>query len=156
VVAAGPSGERTIPALEFVTGFMTTALADDEVLIAIEVPASSRGQGSAYEKFSHPASRYAVLGVAAWVAVSKGACTSARVAIGGLLPFSRRANGVERALTGKAITDDAIAAAAEQIAADLGSDATGDIYASAEYRSAMAPVFAKRAVARAAARATQA
>ncbi len=51
--------------IEFFTGIMTTALAEDEILLAIHVPASSRGQGSAYEKFSHPASRYAVIGVAA-------------------------------------------------------------------------------------------
>ena len=42
MVAAGPSGERTIPAGEFFTGIMTTALAEDEILTAIQVPASAR------------------------------------------------------------------------------------------------------------------
>ena len=62
-------------------------------------------------------------------------------------------SSAERALTGKAITDEAIAAAAAQVVADLGNDVSGDIYASAEYRTAMAPVFTKRALANAAARA---
>ena len=145
VVAAGPKGERTIPAEEFFTGIMSTA---------IQVPPSSRGQGSAYEKFAHPASRYAVVGVAALIAITNGTCSSARVAVGGLLPSARRTSAVERALVGKAMTDDAIAAAVAQVAGDLGNDVTGDIYASAEYRAAMAPVFAKRAIANAAARAS--
>jgi aerobic carbon-monoxide dehydrogenase medium subunit len=154
MVAAGPGGERRIPADQFFTGIMTTALSEDEILVAVHVPASAHGQGSAYEKFSHPASRYAVLGVAAWVAITNGTCSAARVALGGLLPNARRANGAERALIGKTISDDTIAAAVEHVAADLGNDVAGDIYASAEYRRAMAPVFTKRAVANAAARAS--
>ena len=161
MVAAGPGGERTIHADQFFTGIMTTALSEDEILVGIHLPVSIRGQGSAYEKFSHPASRYAVLGVAAWVAVTNGTCSAARVALGGLLPNARRAGSVERALVGKALrlgsgqalNEDAIAAAADQVAADLGNDVAGDIYASAEYRSAMAPVFTKRALASAVARA---
>jgi len=154
IVAAGPGGERTIPADQFFTGIMTTALSDDEILVAIDVPASGRGQGSAYEKFSHPASRYAVVGVAAWVAVTNGTCSAARIALGGLLNSARRAAGAERALIGKAMSDETIAAAAGQVAADLGSGVIGDIYASAEYRAAMAPVFTGRALANAAARAS--
>jgi carbon-monoxide dehydrogenase medium subunit len=153
IVASGPGGERTIAAEQFFTGIMATALAEDELLLAITVPASGRGQGSAYEKFAHPASRYAVVGVAAWIAVADGACRAARVALGGLLPSPRRAPGVEAALVGKALDADTIAAAVRQVTADLGQDVSGDIYASAEYRAAMAPEFTKRAVAGAAARA---
>jgi carbon-monoxide dehydrogenase medium subunit len=153
IKASGPGGERTISADQFFTGIMATALAEDEILTSIEVPVSGRGQGSAYEKFSHPASRYAVVGVAAWIAVANGTCSAARIALGGLLPNARRAPGAERTLVGKAIGDETIAAAVAQIAADLGDDVSGDIYASAEYRSAMAPVFTKRALANAAARA---
>ncbi|MGB2717506.1 MAG: xanthine dehydrogenase family protein subunit M [Vicinamibacterales bacterium] len=153
ILAAGSNGERSTPAEEFFTGIMTTTLGAGEVLIAVEVPATGRGQGSAYEKFSHPASRYAVLGVAASVAVKDGVFTAARVAIGGLLPAARRASSVERALLGTPATPDSIARAAAQVKNDLGSDVTGDIFASAEYRAAMAPVYVRRAVATAASRA---
>jgi carbon-monoxide dehydrogenase medium subunit len=156
MVAAGPKGERTIPADQFFTGIMATALGDDEILIAVQVPASSQGAGSAYEKFSHPASRYAVIGAAVWVTVKDGTCSAARVALGGLLPNPRRATAVEKALVGKRLTDETIAAAANQASADLGKDVTGDIFASAEYRAAMAPVYIKRAAAAAAARASRA
>jgi len=153
IVVAGRKGERTIPAESFFTGIMTTALGDDEILLAVQVPASARGQGSAYEKFSHPASRYAVVGAAASVTVAGGKFTAARVAAGGLLPNARRMASFEKALIGKGATDEAVAAAAKEVAADLGKDVTGDIYASAEYRAAMAPVYIKRAVMTAAARA---
>jgi carbon-monoxide dehydrogenase medium subunit len=153
LIATGPKGERVIAADGFFTGIMTTVLADDEILTAVEVPVSAAGQGSAYEKFSHPASRYAVLGAAAHLTVQGGTCTAARVSIGGLLPSARRARAVETGLTGKPATDATFATAAAQVAADLGTDVTGDIYASAEYRRAMAPVYVKRALAVAATRA---
>ena len=153
IVAIGPAGERTIPADGFFTGIMSTALADNEVVTAIVVPSSARGQGSAYEKFSHPASRYAVIGVAASVTVAGNVCSAARVALGGLLPHASRAAAVEKALTGKPLDTSAIANAAAQAGSDLGDDVTGDIFASAAYRKAVAPVYVKRAIAAAAARA---
>jgi carbon-monoxide dehydrogenase medium subunit len=152
-IASGPKGERIIAADGFFTGIMTTALNDDEILTAVEVPVSSAGQGSAYEKFSHPASRYAVIGAAAHLTVKDAAISAARVAIGGLLPGARRARAVEAALNGKPANDATMAAAAAQIGGDLGNDVTGDIYASAEYRRAMAPVYVKRALGAAVARA---
>jgi carbon-monoxide dehydrogenase medium subunit len=153
IVAVGPKGERRIPADEFFTGIMTTALADDEVLVAVTVPAVVRVQGSAYEKFAHPASRYAVIGAAALISVENGTCSAAQVSIGGLLPGPRRARSVERALIGKPATDKTIAAAAGAVAADLGNDVIGDIFASAGYRAAIAPVYIERAVTAAVARA---
>ena len=153
VIVAGPNGQRSVPAEEFFTGIMMTALEDNEILTAVQVPVSVRGQGSAYQKFSHPASRYAVIGAAALVSMKDGKCAAARVAIGGLLPSARRVTAVEGALTGKALSDATIADAANRVGSDLGNDASGDLFASAEYRSAMAPVYVKRAIAAAAARA---
>ena len=94
-----------------------------------------------------------MLGAAAFVTVKNGACTAASIAVGGLLPSARRARAVEKALVGQAATDAAVAAAAQQVTADLGHDVTGDIFASAEYRRAMAPVYVRRAVAAAVVRA---
>ena len=153
IVAIGPKGERTIAADGFFTGIMSTTLAEDEVITAIVVPASAKGQGSAYVKFSHPASRYAVIGVAASVTASGNTCSAARIALGGLVSHATRANAVEKALTGKSLDTAAMAAAAAQVGSDLGNDVTGDIFASAEYRTAVAPVYVKRAIAAAAARA---
>jgi aerobic carbon-monoxide dehydrogenase medium subunit len=153
ITAIGPKGTRTIAAENFFTGIMSTALAEDEVVSEIVVTASTRGQGSAYVKFAHPASRYAVVGAAALVSMEKDQCRAARIAVGGLLPHATRAKAVEAALVGKTGTATTIEAAAAQLHADLGDQVSGDIYASAEYRAAVSPIYVKRAVAAAAARA---
>src|SRR5262252_10220074 len=72
VVVVGPNGERTIAADKFFTGIMATALGDREIVAAITVPATTPGEGAAYVKFSHPASRYAVIGACARIAIDKG------------------------------------------------------------------------------------
>ena len=137
IVAVGPKGERTIAADGFFTGIMSTALADDEVVTAIVVPASVPGQGSAYVKFSHPASRYAVIGAAASVTVAKNTCSAARVALGGLLPHASRAKAVEKALTGKPLDTASIAAAAAAMARFTYTGATAVRYAA---EAKMSPV----------------
>jgi carbon-monoxide dehydrogenase medium subunit len=132
---------------------MTTTLADNEVVTAIVVPVAARGQSSAYVKFSHPASRYAVIGIAASVTLANNQCAAARVALGGLVSHACRAAAVEKALVGKGLDAATIAAAAGQVGADLGGEVSGDIFASASYRKAVAPVYVRRAIAAAAARA---
>ncbi len=146
IVASGPKGERTIGAEKFFQGVMTTALREDEVLTAILVPAHTAGQASAYVKFAHPASRYAVVGVAALVTMADGTCSAARVAVGGLVPKPARAVSVERALVKKKLSAQAIEEASALVGKDLGDDLIGDVFASAAYRKAMAPVYVKRAV----------
>ena len=140
-------------AASFFTGMMSTTLGEHDLLVAIEVPVKPAGQGQAYVKFVHPASRYAVVGVAAALTASGGACTAAAVAIGGLLPQATRAAGVEQAITGQTLSADSIARAAADVSRSLGNDVLGDLYASAEYRKAVAPVWVKRALTAAADRA---
>ena len=149
----GPGGERSVAADGFFQGLMMTALGEDEVLTAITVPAAGAGSGSAYAKFPHPASRYAVVGAAACVTASNGSCSGASVAVGGLTPAPVRCAGVEGALSGQALTADTIAAAAEAVAGDVGDDLIGDVFASADYRKAVASVYVRRALTAAAERA---
>ena len=144
--AAGPNGERAIPIGGFFQGMMTTALGPDEILTAIDVPAKQAGQGMAYVKFRHPASGYAVLGAAAVVSVADGACTSARVAIGGLLPAPVRCGDVERTLEKQRISSESLARAASEVRRVLNDDVMGDIFASVDYRKAMAPIYVTRAL----------
>jgi carbon-monoxide dehydrogenase medium subunit len=147
ILASGPRGDRAIDAASFFTGIMSTALGENEIVTAIVVGSGQRGQGSAYVKFKHPASGYAVIGAAASVTLRDGLCSSAEVAIGGLVPHAVRASSVERALVGKPSTAGAIAEAAARVADDIGTDVMGDIFASAEYRKATAAVYVKRAIA---------
>ena len=152
VVSAG-GATKTVEAGDFFKGMMTTALSEHDLLVAIEVPVQQKGQGSAYVKFTHPASRYAVIGVGAVVTISGGKCSAASVAVGGLVARPTRAAAVEKGLTGQSLSADIIAKAASQVAHDLGGDIIGDLYASADYRKAVAPVWVKRALTAAADRA---
>jgi carbon-monoxide dehydrogenase medium subunit len=147
------SGNRQIAAPDFFTGLFETTLADGEIVTAIEVAKEGAGTGSAYAKFSNPASGYAMLGAAAVLTISGGSCSAAGVAVGGLVTSATKAKSVEAALVGKVLDEATLSAAAAAVAGDLGDDVIGDIHASAEYRKAMAPVYVKRALMAAAQRA---
>lgn len=142
----GPNGRRSIPASLFFLDLFVTGLEEGEVMTDIEVP-GLRGAGSAYAKLPNPASRYCMVGAAA-VLASDG--SHVRVAVGGLTPTARRAQSVEAALMGQAVTAENIANAAAAVQNDLGDDILGDIHASADYRRAMATVYVKRALMKAA------
>ena len=152
-VVEGSGGEREIPASEFFEGLMTTALGEDEVLTTIKVPQAQNGEASAYSKFAHPASRYAVIGAAAKIGLSDGVCTSARVVVGGLAPAPVRAEAVENSLVGQAATPDLLAEASRRVSESLADDdLLGDVYASAEYRKASAHSWVRGALTAAVAR----
>ena len=150
VKAVGANGERIIPAEELLVDLLTTSLAPDEVLTEVHIPAAGGKTGMAYEKFRHPASGYAVVGVAAVVSVgADGNVAQARIAVTGATSTATRATAAEQALVGKPLTADTIAAAAA-VAGD-GLDLNGDHYASAEYRAHLLTVYTARALERAAA-----
>jgi carbon-monoxide dehydrogenase medium subunit len=141
----GPSGERTVAADDFFIDILTSDVQPGELLTSIDLPVPSGKVGMSYQKFSHPASGYAVVGVAAVVELDgSGNCASARVAVTGAGAKAVRLNSVEEALVGKSLTEENVAAAANT--AGDGIDYLGDIYASEEYREHLVKVFAKRAV----------
>ena len=130
------AGERVIPADEFFIDLFLTALAPDEIITEVRVPAVEK---SAYCKFPHPASRFAVVGCAA---ASAGGAV--QVAFTGVANAAFRDTGVEEALSG-GLSEESIAAAAAR-AAD-GQDVLADHFAGEEYRRHLAKVFARKALA---------
>ncbi len=148
MVAKGPNGTREIAAKDFFVDYFTSALAPDELLVAVKVPKLGDGWSTHYEKFNRTAQAWATVGVAAAVKRQNGTITEARVALTNMGPSPVRASSVEAALAGAAATTDAIAAAAAN-AAD-GTRPTSDLHASAEFREHLAKVLTKRAVAQAA------
>ena len=142
----GPGGQRSVAAADFSTGLLETALGEDEILTGVSVPAAPSGSGSAYVKFPHPASRYAVVGAAAVVAVQGGRCASSSVVVGGVEATPTRASSVESALSQSDVSDEGLDAAATAVAGDFQGDPMSDIFASAEYRQAMAAVYVGRAL----------
>lgn len=142
----GPGGARSVDAADFFTGLLENALGDHDILTSVSVPGVAAGAGTAYVKFSHPASRYSVVGAAAVVKMEGGRCSAATVVVGGAESTPTRALSVEAALVGTDAGGDAIAAAASAVSGDFQGDAMGDVYASAEYRQAMAAVYVRRAL----------
>lgn len=149
LVARGPNGERRIPVGEFFVGMLTSALEPNEILTEIRIPLPAANTGGAYLKFDHPASHYALCGVAALLTRGNGGNISeARVAVTGVGPIAYRATTVEDALKGQPASAETFAKAAEH-AAD-GQDAMGDLHASSEYRAHLARVYTRRALEKAA------
>src|ERR671923_2043375 len=71
IMLVGPTGRRSVKADDFFIGLLETAIKPNEVLTEIRVPVPGARTGGAYEKFPHPASRYAVVGAAAVVRLAE-------------------------------------------------------------------------------------
>ena len=145
ITVTGSKGTRDIEAGRFFKDFFTTALKSDEVITTITVPAygNMAGMGGAYLKHRHPASSYAVVGVAGMIGIEKGMVTRAVVVVGGATANPVHAKAVEAVLMGQAPTAENIAAACDQMDVEA---TMGDTYASSEYRVHLAKVMAKRAL----------
>ncbi|ODU11189.1 MAG: carbon monoxide dehydrogenase [Rubrivivax sp. SCN 71-131] len=127
------TNKRDIAADDFFLGIYTTALAEDEIITAVSFPVPEK---AAWQKFNQPASRFSIVGVF----VSKGP-KGVRVAVTGA-----GAGGVFRA---KALEDRLAAqwTGAALAGATVGAeDLVSDLHGSAEYRAALIPVLAARAV----------
>jgi carbon-monoxide dehydrogenase medium subunit len=152
LTAAGQKGKRQIPAEKFFRDIFTTALKPGELLTSVRLTGYGAGTGGCYLKHRHPASSFAVVGVAAVVEVEEGKCQSVRVALGGATAHPIRATAAEKLLTGQRPDAGSIAAAASKVAGAI-VDPIGDLYASGEYRLHLATVLARRALTTAVARA---
>ena len=149
---ASARGGRTIAADDFFIGLLTSALEPDELLVEVRVPRVRGRGGMAYEKHPHPASGYALAGVAAVVSLDgAGAVTAARVAITGVGERAMRVPAVERALAGAGSDAGSLDQAAGAIADDV--EPRDDLQGSAEYKRELLRVVARRAIARAVERA---
>jgi aerobic carbon-monoxide dehydrogenase medium subunit len=145
IVVAGSGGEREVAADDFFVDVFTTALQPGELVVAAKVPATPAGTGAAYLKHRHPASFYAVVGVAAVVSVEGGTCSSARLTIGGVAGTPVHGEAAAESLIGAPPSEESATAAAEKVPEAL-PNPMSDTYASGEYRVHLATLLAKRAL----------
>ena len=149
ILIKGPNGSRTSKASGFFQDLFTVDLASDELIVAVQfAPVKS----AAYAKLHQRASHYSIVGVAAALDVKGGTIQSARVGLTGASTHATRLANVEQALAGKPLSKATIEAAAKLADADVAT-VNSDIHATESYRRAMIPVFAKRALEGAMARA---
>jgi carbon-monoxide dehydrogenase medium subunit len=132
--------DRTVAAADFFLDAFTTALEPGELVLEIQVPAQDVTEGWRYEKHAHPASGFAVVGIAARIQKTGGRVTMAHIGVTGLAGRAFRARNAEAILTAGGNAADAAAVLGE------GEDPNSDLYASADYRLHLARVHAARAL----------
>jgi aerobic carbon-monoxide dehydrogenase medium subunit len=142
----GKSGPRVVAAQDFFQGMFATALEPGEMLTEIHIPL--QGSHMAYAKFAHPASRYAIVGVAAVLEMTGQICNGARLALTGAGPGVMRLGKIEAALEGRILTAELLSSAVQN--AVEASELLSDNFASSEYRAHLVGVMAHRALSSAA------
>ncbi|MGI9116859.1 MAG: FAD binding domain-containing protein [Gaiellales bacterium] len=139
VIARGPKGERRIAVEDLIETYLTTSLAEDEIITQVRIPKND--DKSAYAKFHRRAIDWTIVGV--------GVCIGAdgvRAAATGVADKPVRLAAFEAVLNGGGSIDDAVAKAAE------GIEPHGDLDGSAEYKKHLVGVLAARAHAQASSR----
>lgn len=143
VTLASRRGERTLPLAEIFTGFMTTALAADELLVEIGVPIPRAP--TAYLKYGRKhANTPAVVTVAVRLEWDGARVADVRIALGAVGPHPIRARQAEHLLHGTGLDAGAIAAAAAAAADEC--EPFTDGVATAWYRRRMVRIFVGRAL----------
>ena len=143
VTLQGSGGQRTVAAGDLFKDYMTTAVAEDEVLTEIRVP-TLEGYGSSYHKFNRRSEDWAMVGVCVVVKDSGGTCEDVRIGLTNMASVPLRATAAEEALRGQELSAENIAKAAEQAAE--GTTPPSDLNASTEYKQHLARVLTRRAV----------
>lgn len=149
------TASRTVPAQNFYTGILTTALRPDELLTEIEIPPRAPRTGTAFMELARRHGDFALVGVAVALVLDEGrACSSARIVLLSVGDGPVLAARAMTALVGSVPTASRIEEAA-RMAGDADIDPPSDIHASSAYRRQLARVLVQRAVTRAAERAAR-
>jgi carbon-monoxide dehydrogenase medium subunit len=142
VVAQGTRGKRVIPLAEFVTGPFQNVLEPDEIVIEAVVPPAKGTRAGGYLKLERRVGDFATVGVAVAIETSGDTVVRAGIALTGVGGSTIGAAEAAAALTGKPLTAESIAEAAELAAA--AAQPKTDHRGSAEYKRHMVSVFVKR------------
>ena len=149
----GPGGDRTVPFCDFSTGFFSTALAPDELVTGVEIPALASGTGTAFEEVSRRHGDFALVGVCVVLTLDPGGtCTRASVTLLSVGDGPVCASTAEGLLLGRVFTPESVREAADA-AATRDIDPPADIHASAAFRRQLTRVLTSRALETAARRA---
>ena len=149
VVLASASGERRLPARSFFTGLYSTAMAADELIVAIELPVLASDERQAFDELARRHGDYAIAGLAARALVRGGRLYEVRLAFLGLEDRPVRAPRTEAVLQGLALDDSTLALALLTLKAEL--QPAGDLTNSPATKHQLAAVLAQRVLRRLAA-----
>jgi carbon-monoxide dehydrogenase medium subunit len=144
VRVVGGSGERDLPVEELLTGYYETALARDELIASLHIPAQGKRSAAYMKVTTGPADDWPALGVAASVECDGNTIKSARVVVSAATPMAVRLKGAESVLAGKSIDDKTLKAAGD--AASDEAEMIADVRGSAAYKRELLRVYVGRAV----------
>lgn len=145
LVLVGTNGERVVKAENFFVDLLTTDLQPGEILREIRIKKPGGRFGQAYQKVPHPASGFAVVGVAVNLNLNDdGTCKSVAIGVTGVGVKAFRAKAVEAALAGTNLDDNTLATAVTHVCD--GVDPNADLYASSDYRCHLARVHTRRGI----------
>lgn len=141
---AGASGRRRVAAKDFFVDIFSTVLEQDEILAGIHIPPPKPGLRFIYRKIRHPASGFAVVGIAAGARLLDGLVVEISLGITGAANHAFAGRAAADFLTGKTLTPDNIDQAAELLS--NATECLSDRYASAEYRANLIRTETRRAL----------
>jgi carbon-monoxide dehydrogenase medium subunit len=140
----GPNGARTAQAADFFEGFLTTDLADDELLTEIRFPIPEAAEGWGFREFAQRRGDFALAGAAVMLRpADDGTVGRARIVVFGTADRPLRAPEAEAALVGNRATPEAIEAAAQSAAEAAAAD---DPRPDAAYRRQLTETMVRRAL----------
>jgi aerobic carbon-monoxide dehydrogenase medium subunit len=131
----GPAGLRRIAARDFFLDIFTTALEPGEVLTAVHIARPEPGMRFGYRKIRHPASGYAVVGVAAGLLLEDKIVKRISIGVTGAASHAFAGDASAEILTGKPLSREGVEAAAQAVGDSI--TCLSDRYAPAEYRAAL-------------------
>jgi carbon-monoxide dehydrogenase medium subunit len=144
MIAMSTRGERAIPAVKFFSGIMSTALADDELLVQVRLPLLPADTKVGFNEFSRRAGDFAMSAGLVTYRLDGGKIIDAHVGVGGAEPHPRRIPEAEAALNGQTPGDAVFRAAAEAAAKAI--EAMEDHQTTAEYRRDLVRAVVRRAL----------
>jgi aerobic carbon-monoxide dehydrogenase medium subunit len=144
VLVAGPSGERSLPVEELLTGYYETALARDELITEVRVPAQGATRTAYFKVTAGSADDWPALGVAAAISSEGARVVSARIVVSAATTKAARLKAAEKTLIGSNADDKALRRVADAAVAE--ADIIADVRGTASYKRELLRVYAARAV----------
>jgi carbon-monoxide dehydrogenase medium subunit len=144
ISVAGPAGERTMAVEDLLTGYYETALAKNELITALRIPAPGPMRSVYFKVTAGSADDWPALGVAVALSAEASRVTAARIVVSAATARAMRLKTAEQALIGANADDKTLRKVAEAAAAE--ADIIADLRGSASYKRELLRVYAVRAV----------
>jgi len=144
VSIAGPSGERSMAVEDMLTGYYETALAQDELITHVRIPAQAGTRAVYFKVTTGSADDWPALGVAVALDMAGASVKSARIVVSAATTKAARLGAAEKILIGKTVDDATLKTVAE--AAVDEADILADVRGSASYKRELLRVYVARAV----------